>query len=49
MGDFLLIKISSSPVAALFLWFNGTGPPEGAHPKKAGGVGVMYADFHPFL
>ena len=49
MGDSLLIKVSSSPVITLFIWPNGTGPPMGAHPRNAGGVGAMYADFHPFL
>jgi len=48
-GQLLLKRISSRPVAHLFNCVAAAGPPEGAHPKKAGGCGVQNMDLQPLL
>ena len=46
-GLFLLNRISRRPVAHLFCWVSAAGPPEGAHPRNAGGSGRQSVDFQP--
>ena len=36
-------------MAHLFICVAAAGPPEGAHPKKAGGSGVQNMDLQPLL
>jgi hypothetical protein len=47
IGLFRLTNISRSPVAHLLNWVKLAGPPVGAHPKNAGGLVSINADFHP--
>ena len=48
IGQCLVKKISSNPVAHLFCWAIAVGPPPGAKPVKAMGSGVHISDLQPF-